>query len=297
MKDKDEEAKDKNYQDSPSKAHLISPKGEYNINEKAVKLQISFESSENFAKDVLNGFANSLKETAKQQRQIDYATRNLQQIGPKAEKVRLLPGKHIESLPINIADQLQNIRQESFPQNNLELPTGQNRKRILFIILLILIISLVAVAGYRYQNYKNNRALEETRHEMMMKKEKTYNYILAHYLNNLFGALDELTANAKMAKVFPEISSMLAIAKFKRGSDPAMQAKAAIEFIYRVKDIFDDWVSTAPYSTSGQKPDKKDIEDFLVKWRSTEKLLDQLKAAEQDPFIMLPGLQQLKKLN
>jgi len=285
MRDKDEKTENKKYEDSPSEDYPVSSNGKYNVNEKAVKLKLSFESSESFAKDVLNGFANSLKERAKQ-REIDYETRNIEQIRPMAKTARLSSKQHIEPMP-STDYQFQKNEQESFKENHLELPSRQKRQRIPFLIFSSVIISLVIYCGIKYQNYNSKKTLELARHEMMIKKEKAYNYILAHYLNDLLSNLDELTANPKMMKVFPEITSMSAIARFKRGSDPIEKAKAAKEFIYRVKYNFNNWVDRADDFTLKEKPDKKDIANFLIVWRDTEKLLSRLETAKQDPLKIL----------
>lgn len=289
MKNKDEETENKKYEDSPSEDYPVSSNGKYNVNEKGVKLKLSFESSESFAKDVLSGFANSLKDRAKQ-REIDYETRNIDHMRPTAKIVRLSSGQHTESMPDSMDHQFQKDSEESFRENYLELPSKQKRQRMPFIIFSAVIILLVAIGSNKYLDNKKNKSLELARHEMMIKKEKAYNYILAHYLNDLLSNLDELTANPKMMKVFPEITSMSAIARFKRGTDPIEKAKAAKEFIYRVKHNFDNWIDRADDFTSKEKPDRKDIANFLIVWRDTEKLLSQLETAKQDPLKILPKI-------
>lgn len=288
MKDKDEKNGNKKYEDSPSEDYPVSSNDKYNISEKGVKLKLSFESSESFAKDVLNGFANSLRERAKQ-REIYYETRNIEQMRPMAKIAGLSSKQHREPMP-STDYQFQKNEQESFKENHLELPSRKKKQRMHLLIFSSVIISLIIYGGIKYQNYNSKKTLELSRHEMMIKKEKAYNYILAHYLNDLLINLDELTANPKMMKVFPEITSMSAIARFKRGSDPIEKAKAAKEFIYRVEHIFNNWVDRADDFTYKEKPAKEDIANFLMVWRNTEKLLNQLEIAEQDPLKIFPKI-------
>ena len=78
---------------------------------------------------------------------------------------------------------------------------------------------------------------------------------------------------------------MSAIVRFKRGPEAADKARAATEFIYRVKEIFDNWVERANDYLPEERPGKKEITYFLSVWEDTKAILNQIEAAKNDPSI------------
>jgi hypothetical protein len=148
---------------------------------------------------------------------------------------------------------------------------------------LILLMSISAYAGNTYLKYYKKQVSERVRHEINAMNTELYEAILAQNLNNLLTKLDELTAIPRMRNAFPEITSMSAIARFKRGPEPAEKAKAAIDFLWRVKCIFDSWTKGSHDSSTNLKPTGKDIAFFLSIWEDTQALLDKLETAKQRP--------------
>ncbi|MDP2644422.1 MAG: hypothetical protein Q8P24_05750 [Desulfobacterales bacterium] len=296
MKDsaeKNELKKHAAYEEGPSEEsenHPVSSNGRRPMDEKEVKLKLSLECSENFAKDVLNGLAYLWQgQGGARQREIHYTARDTEQMRPAIKIVRV-GLQHVLSMPTVSENQIQDQENQPAPSSAkyLEQPANPKRQRMPLIIFSAVTVLLVAIGGYNYLDYKKNESLAVAGHNNTIRKEKAYHNILARYHEDLLNSLDELTANIKMRKLFPEITTMVNFARFKRGSDLAGKAKAAMEFIQVVKKRFDEWIDHPQdfYLKAG----KKDMADFLVEWRKTEKLLNKLEAAQQDPFTILPQL-------
>jgi hypothetical protein len=241
-------------------------KDESQIKEETVRFKVDIECSKDFAQDILREYFFSFN--AGRENQVRDGTGQRYPIRPPFLAPNQLPAPTNEyrtSRPEGARDSLHWIRKASIP------------------IFLILLMSISAYAGNTYLKYYKKQVSERVQHEVKEMNTNFYEAILAQNLNNLLNKLDELTAIPRLRNAFPEITSMSAIVRFKRGPEPSEKAKAAIEFLCRVKCIFDSWTERPHDLSTKVKPTEEDKAIFLSIWGDTEVLLEKLEKAKQKP--------------
>ena len=240
-----------------------------------VKLKLEFECSEGFARDLVGGIAYLLQEKSKGE-QLRDPPEELHYIKDISKGTESDEG----SPPENHLLKSPNNREE---ETSWVCPTRP--RKISSALLIILLTVATVMGGFQLLAYKNRKASELVEARQVRKNQQLYKQYLAANLDILLSKLDQLTATPKMGRVFPEITSMSAIARFKRGPEAADKAETAKDFIYRVKEIFDNWVKRANDFFPEERPGKKEITHFLSVWNDTETILNQLEAAKNDPSI------------
>lgn len=147
-------------------------------------------------------------------------------------------------------------------------------KRIVLGVFLVILMSIGALVGKIY--LKGNQNLPSIlRHDNIThKNDQAYRALLAKNLDALVRKLDQLCSIPRMREAFPEITTLSDIVMTKRGPEPAEQAKAAIEYIWRVKYLFDRWVKGSKDFPPELKPTQKDVSYFLSLWRETNVLIE-----------------------
>ena len=155
--------------------------------------------------------------------------------------------------------------------------------RLLSSLFLLVIISLSSLVGHTYLQYNKKQASERARQKATKAHSQLYEAFVAQNLEALLAKLDELTAFQRMRRAFPEITSLPAIARFKRGPDLSKKANATVELLWRVKYLFNTWTHNPHQFPPQLRPTKKEIALFLNLWTEAEALLDQLESAKQKP--------------
>ncbi|MBW1996687.1 MAG: hypothetical protein JRJ29_01845 [Deltaproteobacteria bacterium] len=155
----------------------------------------------------------------------------------------------------------------------------KRRRRINRAILCALLLALVSqgvIVGKMYLERRerliSNRRTRVTRFE----DTRRYRAMLVRNREALVAKLDRLTSIPRMREAFPEITSMPFIVLAKRASDPAEQAQAAIEYIGRVRYLFEGWVKRSHDYPPELRPTREDISYFLSLWEETKSILDSL---------------------
>lgn len=245
-------------------------KAESEIKEETVKFKMDVECSKDFAENFLREYFSVLKGRMESQ-------------GPN-KKANVYPKRPM------LLDQTQlptptNENRQSESENVRELSNW--RRKISISIFLILLMSLSMFAGYTYLKSYKKRVSELAQHEIRKMNTNLYEAILVQNLDNLLNKLDELTAIPRMRNAFPEITSLSSAARFKRGPEPTEKAKASINFLWRVKYLFDSWTERPHNLSIKLKPTEKDIALFLSIWEDTKVLLDQLETSKQKPVEIL----------
>ena len=250
--------------------------------EQGVRLKFEFECSERLAQDLVDGIAYFLQERNSQKR-----LRDPSEALHYLNESTLVGEQNKESPPEKYSPESQNVRE----QDTASVCHTRSRKLSSSLLIILLTVATV-MGGIEYIAYQKRKArgLAETR--QVHKNQQLYEQYLASSLDILLTKLDQLTATPKMSQVFPEISSMSAIARFKRGPEATDKARAVRGFIYRVKEIFDNWVERANDFLPEERPGKKEITYFLSVWDDTEILLNQLEAAKDDPLLATKTISQ-----
>lgn len=153
--------------------------------------------------------------------------------------------------------------------------------RLLCSLFLLVVISLSSLVGHTYLEYHKKQASERARQKAAKAHSQFYETFAAQNVDELLVKLDELTALQRMRRAFPEITSLPAIARFKRGPDLTKKANATVELLLRVKYLFDAWTHNPHQFPLQLRPTKEEIALFLNSWTETEVLLDQLERAKQ----------------
>ncbi len=241
-------------------------KDESQIKEETIRFKMDVECSKDFAENVLREYFSVFK--GRMEGQVKNRRDDRYSIRPMFLAPKQLP------IPTNEYRQSQseNVRESL-----------NWRRKVSISIFLILLISTLTIAGNNYLKYYKKQVSERALHEIREMNTNLYEAILAQNLNNLLNKLDELTAIPRMRKACPEITSMSAIARFKRGPEPMEKARATIEFLWRVKYIFDSWTKRPQDLSTKLKPTEKDIALFISIWEDTHVLLEQLETAKQKP--------------
>jgi len=266
--------------ESLSQKHRATVETQDKIADETVRLKFDFECSEGFARDLINGIVHIAQGKTRQEQlqdpQVadDHLVENTRLVESSPEESPL--EKHTIVSPSSSGDSQQ--------ETECVYPTPQ--KRILPILFITLLVIATAIGGFKFITYKRERTQELAIAQQTRKNQELYEQYLASSLDLLLAKLDQLISTPKMTQVFPEISSLPAIARFKRGPDAADKAIAAKEFIYRVKTIFDNWVARSNDFPLDERPGKKEITYFLTVWTETEPLLNQLEAAKNAPSIV-----------
>jgi len=155
------------------------------------------------------------------------------------------------------------------------------------------LIFFVILSVFAFQTFLENRqaqALWLANHKKAKLETRAYEAVLARNSDNLLNNLNELTSvSYRFGIAFPEITSMAAIARFKRGSEPVEKAKAAKNFLLRVKENFDHWIERPDDFTGKERPTEKNIADFLSVWKETEFLLNIIE--EERALIRITAIQ------
>jgi len=155
--------------------------------------------------------------------------------------------------------------------------------RVLIFLFVLVFISLSTLVGHTYLMYHKKQASERARQEATKMNSELYEAFLAQNLEILLGKLDELTAIPRMRRAFPEITSLPAIARFKRGPDLTRKASATVELLWRVKYLFDSWTGNPHAFAPELRPAEKEISLFLTLWTETEALLEHLERVREKP--------------
>ena len=238
-----------------------------------VKLKFEFECSEGLARDLLGGIV-YLLQGKNNQKQIRDRSEALHYL----DESTLVAEQYEEGSRAKHSPESRNVTEQ-----DTALVCHARPKKLTFTILIILLTVATLMGGFEYLDYQKRKARELAETRRVQKNQQLYEQYLASSLDILLKKLDQMTATPKMSQVFPEISSMSAIVRFKRGPAAADKARAAREFIYRVKEIFDNWVERANDFLPEERPGKKEITYFLSVWHDTETILNQLEAAKSDP--------------
>ena len=250
--------------------------------DQGVRIKFEFDCSEGLARDLIGGVVHLLQ-----------GKNNRKQIRDQSEALRY------QSESTLVGEQ--NV-ETSHEKHSPDSPTVGEQdtasvcharpRKLSSTLLIMLLIMATAVGGFEYIAYQKRKARELAETRQVQKNKQLYEQYLASSLDILLTKLDQLTATPKMSQVFPEISSMSAIARFKRGPEAADKAKAAREFIYRVKEIFDNWVERANDFFPQERPGKKEITYFLSTWSDTQTILNQIETAKNDPSIATKNIAQ-----
>jgi hypothetical protein len=238
-----------------------------------VKLKFEFECPEGLARDLISGIVyllkgeNSRKQLRDQSEALHYLSESFEDAEPDEES------------PIEKHSPESSSAME---QESASVCPARTRKLSSRLLIILLAVATV-LGGFQYSAYKKRKARELAEARQVQKNQQLYEQYLASTLDVLLTKLDQLTATPKMCRVFPDITSMPAIARFKRGPDPADKARAAREFIYEVKKIFDNWVERANDFFPEQRPGREEITYFLSVWADTEKVLKRLEDAKNNP--------------
>ena len=238
-----------------------------------VKVKLEVECSEGLARDLIGGIV-SLLHGKNSERRIQDPSEAPHYLDESSRSVEANEGSPVEKHA--------SVSTNEMRQNTASVHCTRPRK-LSSILLIFLLTIATAIGGFEYVAYKKKIARELAEARQVQKNQKLYEQYLASSLDILLSKLDQLTATPKMSRVFPEITSMSAIARFKRGSEAADKARAARGFIYRVREIFDNWTERANDFSSEERPGKKEITYFLSVWNDTETILNQLEAAKNDP--------------
>ena len=243
--------------------------------DQGVRIKFEFDCSEGLARDLIGGVVHLLQ-GKNSQNEIRERTEALHYLSEST----LVGEQNEEGSREMHSPESGNVRE----QDNASVCSTRPRK-LSSTLLIILLTVVTVVGGFEYIAYQKRKARELVEARQVQKNQQLYEQYLASSLDILLTKLDQLTATPKMSQVFPEISSMSAIARFKRGPEAADKARAAREFIYRVKEIFDKWVERANDFLPEERPGKKEITYFLSVWKDTEIILNQLELAKKDRSI------------
>lgn len=266
--------------ESFSQKHRATVETQEKITDETVRLKFDFECSEGFARDLINGIVHIVQGKTKQKQLQDP-----QEVYDRLEEYKRLVESSPEESPLE-EHTIVSPRSSGDSQQETECVYPTPQKRILPILFITLLVIAPAIGGFKFITYKREKTQELAIAQQAGKNQELYEQYLASSLDLLLAKLDQLTSTPKMTQVFPEISSLPAIARFKRGPDAADKAIAAKEFIYRVKTIFDNWVARSNDFPPDERPGKKEITYFLSVWTETKPLLNQLEAAKNDPSIV-----------
>lgn len=242
------------------KAHKKAPQVEGEI----VKFKMDVECSTDLAERFLNECVSFLKES-RQSRLLEAKAR----VSPT--KPMILPSNAWPA-PVKTCD-------PSEPDNALCL--SKWRGRLLCSLFLLVVISLSSLVGHTYLEYQKKEESERARQKASRAHSQLFEAFAAQNLEALLAKLDELTALHRMRRAFPEITSLPAIARFKRGPDLTKKASATVELLWRVKYLFDAWTRNPQQYPPQLRPTKEEIALFLNLWTETEGLLDQLESAKK----------------
>jgi hypothetical protein len=238
-----------------------------------VRLKFEFECSEGLARDLIGGVVHLVKDKNRQKKLRDTSETPVEQNEERQVE------KHS---PVSLNE----VGQDT------ALVHCTRPRKLFSTLFLILLTAATAIGGFEYIAYKKRRAKALAELRQVQKNQQLYEQYLASSLDILLSKLDQLTATPKMSRAFPEITSMSAIVRFKRGPEAVEKARAAREFIYRVKEIFDNWVERANDFSSEERPGKKEITYFLSVWEDTEAILNQIEAAKNDSSIAVKTIVQ-----
>ncbi|MBW2029503.1 MAG: hypothetical protein JRH06_06585 [Deltaproteobacteria bacterium] len=237
------------------------------MQDEVVKLNIDIECSRDFVEKLLREYTLTVKSASPHERQLELSyssARKRNMLVP--DRGNLLNG-----------------------QSQLKEPSATTRKRqrwvrgILLSIQLVILVFAGAFVGRDYLT-RNEKGLSSlTKYNSTARMNQAYRTILSQNLNILLTRLDQLTSIPRMREAFPEITSLPDIVRTKRGPKPFARAKAAIEYIWRVKELFDRWVKRSQDFPPGLKPTQEDISHFLSQWRKTRVLLDRIESAKEQP--------------
>ena len=215
--------------------------------EQDVKLKFEFECSEGLARDLMGGVVHLIK-GKNRQKQLRDPLESLHQLN---ESTRIF--EQNEEGPF---EKHSPVSPNEAGQETAPVHSTQPRKLFSALFIILLTVS-TAIGGFEYVAYKKRRAKALAELQQVQKNQQRYERYLASSLDILLSKLDQLTATPRMSRAFPEITSMSAIVRFKRGPEAADKARAATEFIYRVKEIFDNWVERANDFSLEERPGKK----------------------------------------
>jgi len=241
-------------------------RGESQVGEEIVKFKMDVECSKDFAEKFLKDYFSALKEP-KQSRLVD-ATADIWVQRP------------VKPSPVESP-----IQEEARGPSESVHPLALSRwsgKGLIFLSLLVF-VSLTTLVGHTYFAYIKKQASERARQEATKMHSELYEAFLAQNLEILLGKLDELTAIPRMRRAFPEITSLPAVARFKRGPDLTRKASATVELLWRVKYLFDSWTGNPHAFAPELRPTEKETSLFLTLWTETEALLDHLERAREKP--------------
>ncbi|MBW2029035.1 MAG: hypothetical protein JRH06_06245 [Deltaproteobacteria bacterium] len=258
-----------NFQREPKKVQKIDAGG--SSRDEVVKLNIDIECSRDFVEKLLREYTLTIKSSSPQERQLKFS----------------YPSKRNGSLLL-----LDSGDPAGYQTEQPERPEKLERQsrwvdRVLFGTLLLIFASMGGVVGKMYLERGERQLSVRTMYDTLFKNDRPYRRALIRNLNALVSKLDELTSVPRMGEAFPEITSLSTVVIAKRGSDPAEQALAAIEYIWRVKDLFDRWVEGSRDLPPELRPTQKEISYFLSLWKETKALLDHIQTARSGPMRLL----------
>jgi len=260
-------------------------KDESKVKEETIRFKMDVECSKDFAENFLREYFSSLR--GPMERQDPNGTSNVY-----FQKAMFLAPNELPPPPPNELPPPTNKNRQSQLENVGEF--SKWRHKVSISVFLIILISLSTIGGRNYlKNYKN-QVSKRARYEISEMNSRLYEAILAQNFDNLLDKLDELTAIPRFRNAHPEITTMSAIARFKRGPKTTEKAKATKKFLLRVKYLFDSWIKRPNDLPVKLRPTEKDIALFLYTWKDTKVLLNQLEAAKQNPVEILSTGQSLK---
>lgn len=238
--------------------------------DEVVKLNIDIECSRDFVEKLLREYTLTVKSSSPRERQLEFS------YSPRKKGSLLLDSGDTARGPIE----------------QPERPEKRHRQsrwvdRVIFGTLLLIFASMGAFVGKMYLERSERQLSVRTTYETVFKNNRPYRRALVRNLNALVSKLDQLTSVPRMGEAFPEITSLSTVVIAKRGSDPAEQALAAIEYIWRVKYLFDRWVEGSRDFPPELRPTQKEISYFLSLWKETKALLDHIETARSRPMRLL----------
>jgi hypothetical protein len=177
-------------------------KRESSVEREIVRFNMDVECSADLAERFLNECVSFLKES-RQSRLLEAEAR----VSPRKP---LIP-------PSNAGPASRKTCAAPEPDNALWLSKWKGRLR--GSLFLVVIISLSSLVGHTYLEYHKKQESERARQKATKTHSQLFEAFAAQNLEALLAKLDELTALQRMRRAFPEITSLPAIARFKRGPD------------------------------------------------------------------------------
>lgn len=246
-------------------------KKELRVKGEVVRFKMDVECSADLAERFLNECLSFLKES-RQSRLLE-------------AKARVSPTKPVIP-PSNAWPASRKRGATSAPDHTLRLSKWKGR--LLCSLFLVAVLSLSSLVGHTYLEYHKKQESKHAKQKATKALSQLFEAFVAQKLEALLAKLDELTAIQRMRRAFPEITSLPAIARFKRGPDLTTKANATVELLWRVKNLFDAWTRNSHQFPPQLRPTKQEIALFLNLWTDTELLLDQLERAKQSSLNFSP---------